>query len=67
MCLAVPGKVKKIEGKKILVEYTGGLREALNGGITVDVGDYVLVQMGIVIKKLTPKEAKASIKAWKRV
>ena len=67
MCLAVPGKVKKIEGKKIWVEYPGEVREALGGGVPVKIGDYVLIQMGIIIKKLTPKEAKATIKTWERI
>jgi hydrogenase assembly chaperone HypC/HupF len=65
MCLAIPGKVKKIEGMKITVEYPGETRQILDGGIPVKVGEYVMVQMGVVIKKLTPKEAKVAQAAWK--
>lgn len=57
MCLAIPGRVKKIEGKKILVQYSGEVRQVLVGDEKVKVGDLVLVQMGIVIRVLTPKEA----------
>lgn len=64
MCLAVPGKVKKVEGKLVTVSYPGQDREVFNGGIEVKVGDYVLVQMGIIVKKIPEKEAKIAIKAW---
>lgn len=57
MCLAIPGRVKKIAGKKILVQYSGEVRQVLGGDEKVKVGDLVLVQMGIVIRVLTPKEA----------
>ncbi|MDO8638636.1 MAG: HypC/HybG/HupF family hydrogenase formation chaperone [Candidatus Daviesbacteria bacterium] len=57
MCLAIPGRVKKIEGKKILVSYSGEIRQVLTGDEKVKVGGWVLVQMGIVIKVLTSKEA----------
>lgn len=56
MCLAIPGKVKEIKGEKILVEYPQETRLALAGGETVKVGDFVMVQMGIVIKILTAEE-----------
>ena len=66
MCLAIPGKVIKIEGRKFTIEYPGETRFALDGGIPVKLGDYVLVQMGIVIKKISPKEAKKASEAWKK-
>jgi len=59
MCLAIPGKVKKIKGRQALVEYPGEVRRALIGEKGVKVGDYVLVQMGIIIKILSPKEAQS--------
>jgi len=67
MCIAVPGKVIKVEGHKVTVQYPGVSSVALIGEEIVGVGDYVLVQMGIVIKVLTPKEATASMDAWKRI
>jgi hydrogenase assembly chaperone HypC/HupF len=56
MCLAIPGKVKEIKGERILVEYPQETRLALAGGESVKVGDFVMVQMGIVIKILTTEE-----------
>lgn len=67
MCIAAPGRVIKVEGHKVTVQYPGVSRIALVGEEKVGVGDYVLVQMGIVIKVLTPEEAMASMDAWKRI
>jgi len=64
MCLAFPGKVIKIEGQKVTVQYPQEVREVLLGGEKVKVGDYVLVQMGVVVKSLTAKEYKVSSEAW---
>jgi hydrogenase expression/formation protein HypC len=64
MCLAIPGKVIKMEGRKATVQYPGESRFALVGDDPVKIGDYVLVQMGIVIQILSPEEAAESQKAW---
>ncbi len=64
MCLAIPGKIKKISGQKATVAYPGETREVLLAGETPKVGDFVLVQMGIVIKILSVSEAKVARKAW---
>lgn len=52
MCLAAPGKVIKISGKKIWVKYPriSNPRPALLAGEKVKIGDKVLVQMGIVVQ-----------------
>ena len=34
------------------------------GGVEIKVGDYVMVQMGIIVKKIPEKDAKVAIKAW---
>lgn len=64
MCLAVPGKIKKIDGKKVLLDYPTEKRYALIGDEKVKVGDYVMVQMGIIVKILSQKEAKSAFEAW---
>lgn len=58
MCLAIPGKIKKIEGRKATVKYPDEEREVLVGDEPVKVGNWVLVQMGIVIKILSKDEVK---------
>ena len=53
------------DGRKILVEYPGETRQAIDGGVPIKVGDYVMVQMGIVIKTLPAEEAAYALEAWK--
>jgi hydrogenase assembly chaperone HypC/HupF len=65
MCLAIPGKVKSIEGRKVIVEYPHEERQVINGDMDIKVGDFVMVQMGIVINVLSEKDAKVSWEAWK--
>lgn len=64
MCLAIPGQVTKIEGRKVTVKYPSEERFAMLGDEKIKIGDYVMVQMGVVIKVLTKKEAKEALKAW---
>jgi len=66
MCLAIPGKIKEIKGRQVLVEYPEETRLALVGDEPVKVGDYVLVQMGIVIKILSSNEAMAASEVWSK-
>jgi hydrogenase expression/formation protein HypC len=64
MCLAVPGKVIKINEKTVTVEYPMESREVYNSGVDVAVGDYVMVQMGVIVKKMPEEEAKIMLEAW---
>ena len=64
MCLAIPGKIRKIESGKAHVDYFGEVREAFMGDSEAKVGDFVMVQMGIVVKILSPEEAEISLAAW---
>lgn len=65
MCLAIPGQVIKIDNEKLTVRYPDETRQALAGGLSLSINDFVLIQMGIAVKKLTKKEAAESWKAWK--
>ena len=74
MCLAIPGKIKSIK-----LQYGGALRMAkVNfGGIIkeaslemlpdADVGDYVLVHVGVAISKVDEEEAKKTFKYLKEI
>lgn len=66
MCLAIPGKVKSVKGHSAVVQYPGETRTVIVGDEHLKAGDFVLVQMGIVIDILTPKEASAAARAWKQ-
>lgn len=69
MCLAIPGKIKKIE-----LQHNGAVRMATVsfGGITKEaslemlpeasIGDYVLVHVGVAISKVDEQEAKKTFK-----
>jgi len=65
MCLAIPGKIIKINGQQATVQYPHESRQVLVAGIPVKLGDYVLVQMGIIIQVISSADAQASLAAWK--
>ena len=64
MCLAVPAKVVKINEKTVTVEYPMEDREVYNSGVELEVGNYVMVQMGVIVKKMPEEEAKVMLEAW---
>jgi hydrogenase expression/formation protein HypC len=70
MCLAVPGRIIRIEGKIATIDY--GMQTRKREAQLLEpkgfrVGDYVIVQQKIVVQKIPCKEALKSIKAWKKV
>jgi len=68
VCLAIPGKVVKIEGNVAIVDYGGIRREARIDFIRdLKVGDYVIVHTGFAIEKLDEKAAMKSIEAWEEI
>jgi len=59
MCLAIPGKIIKIEDSTATIEYNKELqREANCSLIKCNVGDYVIVQAGFVVEVVNEKLAK---------
>lgn len=64
MCIAVPGKVLKIEGQQATVKFPGVIQKALVSDMDINIGDFVMVQMGIIIKTVTKSEAEESYKFW---
>ncbi len=68
MCLAIPGRVVRVEGMVALVDYGGVRREARIDFVPdVKVGEYVVVHTGFAIEKLDEEEARRSIEAWNEV
>lgn len=57
MCVAIPGRVKAIEGGKATVDFEGNTVLARTGLLPVKVGDRVLVHAGMVIQVLGEEEA----------
>ena len=68
MCLAIPGQIVKIEKSTAKVKYPGEERKVLlDPNIQVELGDYVMVQMGCVIQKVSEKQAQDSWDEWEKV
>lgn len=65
MCIAAPGQVVKIQGRKATIKYPKETRIAMVGDEEIKKGDLVMVQMGIVVRKLSAAEAKQSLEVWK--
>ena len=60
MCLAFPGRVISRAGNKVKVDYGSEVREAAVLETALKVGDYVIIQGGIVVEKVP----KAQIRKW---
>lgn len=63
MCLSIPGRVVSLQANKAVVDYGTERREALTDLLKPKVGDYVLVQAGLVVEVLKAEEAKKLSKA----
>ena len=57
MCLAVPGKVIKVEKNKATIDYISEKRTADTSLLKPKVGDYVIVNSSFIISKVPKKEA----------
>ncbi|MFH1256332.1 MAG: HypC/HybG/HupF family hydrogenase formation chaperone [Candidatus Diapherotrites archaeon] len=66
MCLAVPGRVVKAEGKGFVIDYGTEQRTIKISTVDAKEGDWVLVQQGMIVEKLGEKEAMKAIKAWQQ-
>lgn len=66
MCLAIPGKVVKLDKEKkfAIIDYSGEQRKASIELVDVKPGDYVVVQAQFIIQKIPEKEAIEAIKIW---
>ena len=64
MCLAIAAKVIELKenGKKVVVEQGETRREVLNM-VKAEKGQFVLVQQGFAVEKISEKEAKETLEA----
>lgn len=68
MCLAVPGKLVKIEGLKGEVNFSGAVRIAdLSLVPEAKIGDYVLVHAGCAIQIVPPDDARETLKLFEEI
>ncbi len=56
MCVALPGKVVKLEKDIALVDFNGNLVKARSGFVDVKPGDHVLVHAGCILQKVSESE-----------
>jgi len=65
MCLAIPGKVIELRagGKKVLIEQPGVQREVFNA-INAKKGEFVLVQQGFAVERISEKEARETLEVF---
>ena len=56
MCVALPGKVIKLEGTRATVDFNGNRVEAEAGLVKAKPGDYVLVHAGCILQVLSKEE-----------
>ena len=67
MCLGIPGKVVKVNGEEVLVDFGGVRRKVISPFEEVSPGDYVIVHVGMVISKMDEKEALETLKLFKEI
>lgn len=68
MCLAVPMRVTRIEGKRANVEYSGvSLEVGLDLLPEVQIGDHVVVHAGFAIERLDPEAAEETLLLFEQI
>ena len=68
MCLAIPGKILKINGDLAKVDFGDGTAREVNTSLVdVKVGEYVIVHAGFAIEILDEESAKETLKLWDEI
>ncbi len=57
MCIAIPGKIISVEGKKAKADFNGNLVDVNVGLIDAKIDDYVLVHAGCAIEVMEKDKA----------
>ncbi|MBY8982997.1 MAG: HypC/HybG/HupF family hydrogenase formation chaperone [Candidatus Lokiarchaeota archaeon] len=68
MCLAIPGRILKIDGNSALVDFDGVQQKIIIALIKdPEVGKYVIVHAGYAIEIMNEKDASEAIEQWKEI
>jgi len=70
VCLAIPGKIIKIDDKDdfATIDYGDGTKRIINISLVdVKTGDYVLVHAGFAIEKLDEDEAQKTLELFREI
>jgi len=66
--LAIPARVKSVNGDKAQVDFGEGvLREVNVALVNAEVGDYVLVHAGYAIQLMDEKDALETLSLWNEI
>ena len=67
MCVAIPGKVTKLDGTKATVDFSGNIVNAEAGLVDVKVGDMVLVHAGCIIQTMDKDLADEMVELYREI
>ena len=64
MCLAIPGKIVKIEGDQAEIDFGGAMKSANVAMVDAKVGMWAVVHAGFAIELMDEEEALETLKLW---
>ena len=67
MCLAIPGKIVKIEGDIGDIDFGGVIRKANITMVEAKIGDWAVIHAGFAIEIMDEEEAMKTIDLWNEV
>ncbi len=68
MCLAIPGKILKIDGNSALIDFDGLTQNVIIALIqNPEVGKFVIIHAGYAIEMINEKDAFEAIEQWKEL
>ena len=67
MCVAIPGKVIKLDGTRATVDFSGNIVQAEAGLVIVNIGDRVLVHAGCIIQTMDEDMANEMEELFKEI
>jgi hydrogenase expression/formation protein HypC len=67
MCLAIPGKIVKIDGDVADIDFGGVIRQANVTMVEAKVGEWAVIHAGFAIEIMDEEEAQETIKLWNEV
>ena len=67
MCLAIPGKIVKIEGDIADIDFGGVIKQANVALVEANVGEWAVIHAGFAIEIMDEEEANETLKLWNEV
>ncbi len=64
MCLAVPGKIVRIDGDNAEIDFGGTSKTANISMVDCKVGDWAVIHAGFAIEIMDEEEARDTLKLW---